>query len=103
MDLPAHSIVKAAPDAQPERYIVFLHGILGQGNNWRGIARQLVKARPAWGALLVDLRAHGDSRQLPPPDSLAAAADDVARLARTLPVSAVLGHSFGGKVAVALL
>lgn len=102
-DLPHHSIVKASPDAQPERYIAFLHGILGQGNNWRGIARQLVKARPDWGAVLVDLRAHGDSRHLSPPDSLAAAADDVARLARTLPIGAVLGHSFGGKVAVALL
>jgi pimeloyl-ACP methyl ester carboxylesterase len=102
-DLPAHSLVKASPDATPERFIVFLHGILGQGNNWRGIARQLVKVRPTWGALLVDLRAHGDSRHLAPPDTLDAAADDVARLVRTLPVGAVLGHSFGGKVAVALL
>lgn len=102
-DLPSHSFVKASPDAEPERYIVFLHGILGQGNNWRGIARQLVKERPTWGAVLVDLRAHGDSRHLAPPDSLDAAADDVARLWRTLPIGAVLGHSFGGKVAVALL
>lgn len=83
--------------------MLFLHGILGQGNNWRGIARQVVKARPRWGAALVDLRAHGDSRDLLPPDSLESAAEDVARLARTMPVGAVLGHSFGGKVAVALL
>lgn len=102
-ELPAHAIVKASPEAEPERYLFFLHGILGQGNNWRSLARQLVKARPEWGAVLVDLRAHGGSRHLPPPDSLESAAEDVARLARRLPLGAVLGHSFGGKVAVALL
>lgn len=102
-DLPSHTIVKASPDAKPERFLFFLHGILGQGNNWRSIARQLVKARPEWGAVLVDLRAHGDSRHLPPPDSLESAAEDVARLARTMPLGGVLGHSFGGKVAVAML
>lgn len=103
-DLPKSALV-TAKGAAPERWIVFLHGILGQGANWRGFARQLVKDRPAWGAALVDLRAHGDSRHLPPPDTLERAAEDVARLLTTLPgpTGAVLGHSFGGKVAVALL
>jgi pimeloyl-ACP methyl ester carboxylesterase len=103
-DVPSSTLVKA-PGASPERWIVFLHGILGRGNNWRGIARQLVKDDPHWGAVLVDLRAHGDSRELAPPDTLDAAADDVVRLARTLPgeLGAVLGHSFGGKVALAML
>ncbi len=103
-DLPSHAFVEA-PGATPERWIVFLHGILGRGNNWRGFARQLVKDEPRWGAVLVDLRAHGDSRDLPPPDSLDAAAADVARLTEALPgpLGAVLGHSFGGKVGLAML
>lgn len=80
-----------------------LHGIYGSGRNWATIARRLVRARPEWGALLVDLRQHGGSRGFPPPHTLAAAADDLSRLVDTLgtPVSAVLGHSFGGKVALA--
>lgn len=103
-DLPKSALV-TAPGASPERWFVFLHGILGQGNNWRTFARQLVKDRPTWGAALVDLRAHGDSRDLSPPDTLESAARDVERLMATLPgpTGAVLGHSFGGKVAVALL
>lgn len=97
--------VTARPGATPERWIVFLHGILGRGNNWRGIARQFVLAKPSYGAVLVDLRAHGESTHLPPPDDLDRAADDVARLMGTLdaPASAVLGHSFGGKVSLALI
>lgn len=106
-ELPSATLLTApgtSPD-QVERWIVFLHGILGRGNNWRGIARQLVTASPRWGAALVDLRAHGDSRHLPPPDHLDAAAADVARLVDSLPgpLGALLGHSFGGKVAVASL
>ncbi len=102
--LPSHALV-LAPSSTPTQLVLFLHGILGRGNNWRGFARSLVQAKPAWGAVLVDLRAHGESLDLPPPDGLDAAADDIARLVDTLalPVRAVLGHSFGGKVAVALL
>lgn len=87
----------------PERWMLFLHGILGRGVNWRGFARRVVKRSPHWGALLVDLRAHGGSRDVPPPDSLAACAADLVALAesREAPVEAVLGHSFGGKVALA--
>jgi esterase len=96
------SFTKVA-SGDPERWIVFLHGILGRGNNWRGIARQLIAARPRYGAVLVDLRAHGESQHLAPPDSLERAADDVAKLIETLGPCAVLGHSFGGKVATQLI
>ena len=80
--------------------MLFLHGILGTRANWRGIARRFVEARPDWGAVLVDLREHGDSLGLPAPHSLHAAAEDVAELERSLavPVEGALGHSFGGKV-----
>ena len=80
--------------------MLFLHGILGTRSNWRGIARRFVEARPDWGAVLVDLREHGDSLGIEGPHTLAAVASDVAALERTLarPVGGALGHSFGGKV-----
>lgn len=97
-----HHDVLTAPGATPTRSLFFLHGILGQGVNWRGFARQLVAQRPEWAAVLVDLRAHGDSRDVPGDDDLAGAARDLSalRAALELPVGAVLGHSFGGKVAL---
>jgi pimeloyl-ACP methyl ester carboxylesterase len=95
----AHGIVTAQP-ADPERYMLFLHGILGTRANWRGIVRRFVEARPGWGAVLVDLREHGDSLGFPAPHTLQAAAADVAELVGSLsmPIGGALGHSFGGKV-----
>ena len=95
----AHSIV-TAKSAEPSRYMLFLHGILGTRANWRGIARRFAQTRPDWGAVLVDLREHGESLGLPAPHSLRAAADDVLDLERGLglPIGGALGHSFGGKV-----
>jgi pimeloyl-ACP methyl ester carboxylesterase len=89
-----------AQPADPERYMLFLHGILGTRANWRGIARRFVEARPGWGAVLVDLREHGDSLGFPAPHTLQAAAADVAELVGSLsmPIGGALGHSFGGKV-----
>lgn len=92
-------------EERPEKAFLFLHGILGRGANWRGMARALVEARPEWAAVLVDLRHHGDSLSFPPPDDLEAAAGDVIALSESLelPVRGVLGHSFGGKVALTAL
>lgn len=83
-----------------------LHGIYGSGQNWRTFARNLVARRPDWGLVLVDLRKHGQSQDAPGPHTLATAAADLDVLARVLgaqgkPVRALLGHSFGGKVALA--
>jgi len=93
----------AAPRARPGRWLYVLHGIFGAGRNWGSVARRLAAERPDWGAILVDLREHGRSRGFPPPHTLGAAADDLERLARHLGLAptAVLGHSFGGKVALA--
>lgn len=78
------------------------HGIYGAGSNWRGIARKLTDRRPEWGVVLVDLRQHGRSDPGEPPHTLAACADDVAALARELgAITALAGHSFGGKVMLA--
>jgi esterase len=91
-----------ADGAEPDRWLLVLHGIYGSGRNWGTIARQLVEERPEWGALLVDLRMHGGSRGFEPPHTLAAAAADVDSLVEHLDfhAAAVLGHSFGGKVAL---
>jgi esterase len=91
-----------APDRTPEKWLLVLHGIYGSGRNWGTIARQLVQERPEWGALLVDLRMHGGSKGFTAPHTLAAAAADVDALVEHLDfhAAAVLGHSFGGKVAL---
>ena len=88
--------------ARPERAIAFLHGILGRGINLRTIAKRFVEARPNWTAWLVDLRGHGRSPKGTPAPSLQAAARDVVNLRarEDLPLLAIAGHSFGGKVAL---
>jgi pimeloyl-ACP methyl ester carboxylesterase len=83
------------------RWLLLTHGIFGSGGNWRGIAKQLVERRPDWGVVLVDLRGHGRSELGPPPQDLAACADDLRALIDDVPVDALAGHSFGGKVVLA--
>ena len=86
----------------PERWVLFLHGLLGRGGNWRSFGRRWVETHPSWGAALVDLRLHGESRAgFPPPHTVRAAAEDVLALTPALPgpVEALVGHSLGGKVA----
>jgi len=84
--------------------MLVLHGIYGSGRNWGTIARRLVEARPEWGCVLADLRMHGGSMDFTGPHTIAAAAGDVAQLVDGLgiPLGAVMGHSFGGKVALML-
>jgi pimeloyl-ACP methyl ester carboxylesterase len=83
--------------------MLVLHGLLGSAANWRSFARRWVAAAPHLGLVLVDVRMHGESQSAPPPQTLAAAADDLVALGETLalPIAGVLGHSFGGKVALA--
>jgi esterase len=93
----------AGSGAEPAEWLLVLHGIYGSGRNWATIARKLAQERPEWGAILVDLRLHGGSSGFDPPHTIEAAAADVARLVDhlELSVSAILGHSYGGKVALA--
>lgn len=81
-----------------------LHGALGAGHNLRSIAQKLVKSRPEYRLVLPDLRHHGASQGAPPPDTLEACARDLQTLAAALGQgpSVVIGHSFGGKVALML-
>lgn len=101
----AHDVVVAAAATTTAattgtHTIVFLHGILGSRNNWKSFAQELVTERPTWRAVLCDLRNHGESHGAPPPHTLDACADDVTQTIDKADV--VVGHSFGGKVALAL-
>jgi esterase len=98
----SHALVAAA-DGRPRAWLAVLHGFFGAGRNWATVARRLTGTRSDWGAVLVDLRLHGASQGVAPPHTIAACADDLIALAGALhrPVRAVLGHSFGGKVALA--
>lgn len=79
--------------------LLLLHGLFGSGQNWGGIRRALA---PRYRVLTPDLRNHGLSGRSPAMDYATMAADiaetmDAAGLAR----AAILGHSMGGKVAMA--
>ena len=100
-DVLAHDRV-TAEGAEPKQWLFVLHGIFGAGRNWGSVMRRVVRARPDWGVLLIDLRQHGGSQNLDGPHTIPAAVQDLERLIhRTgLRPGAVLGHSFGGKVAL---
>ncbi|HEY0673557.1 MAG TPA: alpha/beta hydrolase [Longimicrobiales bacterium] len=85
----------------PERLYV-LHGIFGAGRNWASVMRRFVRSCPDWSARLIDLRQHGNSQGFAPPHTIEAAARDLFELSQQLKETptAVLGHSFGGKVAL---
>ena len=92
----------ARSDASPSQWLLVTHGIYGAGSNWRGIARKLHERRPEWGVVLVDLRQHGRSEPGAPPHTVAACAEDLRALVAELgDVTALAGHSFGGKVVLA--
>lgn len=97
----AHEVI-SAPSAKPQRSLMILHGLLGQGQNWRSMARKIVDAKPDWAVVLPDLRRHGKSLTMPGPDTLPQAASDAIELAKStplgLPVEAIAGHSLGGKL-----
>jgi esterase len=88
-----------AEGVAPERWVGILHGILGAGRNWATVMRRVVRSRPEWGAVLVDLRQHGRSMGFDPPHTLDTAAGDLDQLGQE-PLAALIGHSFGGKVAL---
>lgn len=86
---------------------VLLHGILGGKRNLLSFAKRLAVQNPAWQFLLVDLRNHGSSAAYPAPEphTLTAAAGDVLHLLSVLKLfpHALIGHSFGGKVAMEMV
>lgn len=93
LDLAFEAVGEGAP-------LLVLHGLFGSSTNWRSIARRLAASHRV---LSVDLRNHGAS---PWADTMdyAAMAGDVARLIERqgLQRPSLIGHSMGGKVAMAL-
>jgi pimeloyl-ACP methyl ester carboxylesterase len=96
--------VIAGAQPRPGCTIVLLHGILGSAKNWRSFARRLVAAHPAWTVIAPDLRCHGESvpTERAGIHDLAACAADLDELVADMGAPRlVVGHSFGGKVALA--
>src|SRR5262245_61665040 len=95
---------RVAGPGDPRHDLIMLHGIYGRGRNWQAIARGLTEARPDYACWLGDLPFHGDSGRS------AAGADVQGRAARVtawlaaqgLTPRVILGHSYGGKVGLAM-
>lgn len=80
--------------------LIILHGLFGSARNWEGIARKLAAD---WRVHALDLRNHGDSPWAKATDYPAMAEDVLAYLDRRgLSRAVVVGHSMGGKTAMAL-
>lgn len=80
--------------------VILLHGLFGAAQNWGAVQRHLAARHRV---LALDLRNHGASRRAAAMDYPAMAAD-VAETMRAMGAApaAVIGHSMGGKVAMAL-
>lgn len=100
----ARRVVEGDAAVPTECCVWLLHGALGSGQNWVSFARRLVAARPGMRCVLPDLRCHGGSVEATPPHTLEAAAQDLEQLAAEplMRPHCVIGHSFGGKVALLL-
>jgi len=99
IELASHT--EGAPSA---RLVVLLHGILGSERNWRSFARAFCRVRPDLRLWTPDLRGHGSSPAGEAPHSIDACVADLAYALAAQgdePVT-VIGHSFGGKVALQL-
>ena len=86
------------PDGAPP--LVLAHGLFGAARNWSSLAKRMARRRRV---IAVDLRNHGDSPWSDDASYPAMAAD----LAETIRAEAggradLLGHSMGGKAAMAL-
>jgi esterase len=90
-------ILDGPADAVP---LVVMHGLLGSSRNWQAHGKALARARPVF---VLDLRNHGTSPWSDVMDYPAMVADVLAFADRHgLERFHLLGHSMGGKVAMAV-
>ncbi len=86
--------------------IVFIHGLLGSGTNFRTIQQRASKDGGGRYTVAVDLRNHGKTAHVDGPMTLEQLAADVAKVIEGIPAAAgrvdVVGHSLGGKTAMVL-
>ena len=81
--------------------VAVLHGIFGAGNNWRSFIQKWHRIRPDLCFVLIDLRNHGGSPHFDCDNTLMQCAVEVLELQSEVgDFSAIVGHSFGGKVAL---
>ena len=96
--------LSATRTGEGPRPLVLLHGFLGSSRNVATLARQLADGDPTLSVFALDLPGHGTSPALPAGADLAVLARDVLATARYLggdTPSIVVGHSLGGRVALA--
>ncbi|MEO1773910.1 MAG: alpha/beta fold hydrolase [Pseudomonadota bacterium] len=79
--------------------LVIAHGLFGQGRNFASIAKRLSAERPV---VTVDMRNHGDGPHDPAMSYEAMAADLATVLEGIGGATVLLGHSMGGKAAMAM-
>jgi esterase len=92
-----NAIRHGEPTAAPP--LVVAHGLFGSARNWGAVAKRLSARREV---IAVDLRNHGDSFH-DPDNGYAALARDLAATIEAVGGRAdLLGHSMGGKAAMAL-
>ena len=81
--------------------VLVLHGILGSCQNWRFFCNKLRRLRPSLRFVLADLRNHGRSPHIDGDNGLFECAQDLYQLQHKFGAfDAIVGHSFGGKVAL---
>jgi pimeloyl-ACP methyl ester carboxylesterase len=93
VDIPA-----AAADAGASPLVV-AHGLFGAARNWGGLSKRFAQSRRV---IAVDMRNHGDSPHDAAHDYPAMAGDLAETIDAAGAPAAVLGHSMGGKAAMAL-
>jgi esterase len=88
-----------------EHPTVLLHGFLGSGKNLRTLAQRWSERDPTRLFLLPDLTGHGSSPPLPPDADVGTMAADLRETidAEGLSRVSLVGHSLGGRVALALV
>ena len=79
--------------------LLIAHGLFGSARNWGVISKRLAQDRQV---IAVDMRNHGDSPRSPVHDYPSMAADLAETIAAHGGRADVLGHSMGGKAAMAL-
>lgn len=96
-----HYNIVGAADAPHLCFV--MHGVLGSGQNFKSFIQRLSEARPEYRFALLDLRYHGRSLGAEAPHTLEACVDDLFDTAEHVGQHprAVIGHSLGGKVALA--
>lgn len=81
--------------------VLLVHGFLGSGRNLNSLARKWAQADASLRFVLVDMLGHGDSPPLPPGATLETMAEPLLELAVHLHARHIVGHSMGGRVALA--